>query len=143
MKALLIMLACAACYDANPVRREHTALADNAGAIMAAATSAVPQEASKQQLFDQRYQAALGFYEQAKYPEAIAEFEAAYEVDPQVMLLFNIGQAYRKGGHLEEALAKYKEYLDKDPDAERAKVDDLVREIEKSLAKKGTRATRR
>jgi tetratricopeptide (TPR) repeat protein len=55
--------------------------------------------------------------------------------------MFNIGQAYRKSGHLEEALAKYREYLEKDPDAERGKIDDLIRDVEKKLGKAPARTT--
>lgn len=130
-----MLFALAGCYAPSTLRAEHTALAPSAGATMIAATSAIPQEASKQQLFERHYQAALGFYEQAKYPEAIAEFEAAYEVDPQPLLMFNVAQAYRKSGHLEEALAKYREYLAKDPEAERGKIDELIRELERKLGK--------
>jgi tetratricopeptide (TPR) repeat protein len=133
---LVALVVIAGCYQPLAVRREHTALDPEAAATMAAALAPAPQGPTKQQRFDQHYSAAVAFYEQRKYPEAIAEFEAAYEIDAQPLVLFNIGQAYRKGSQLEAALAKYREYLEKDPAAERDRVRQIIREIEASLARK-------
>jgi tetratricopeptide (TPR) repeat protein len=124
----------AGCYEPSALRREHTTIPDDAGARLAAATLAPAKGPTKEQLFTQHYDAALAFYQQARYPEAIAEFEVAYGIDAQPLLLFNIGQAYRKGGRPAEALAKYREYLDKDPSAERNKIDDLIRDVQRQIA---------
>jgi tetratricopeptide (TPR) repeat protein len=128
---LTFVLAIAGCYAPGTIRREHTKLSPNSSEVMAAALTPA---SSKRQRFDQHYQAALAFYNERKYPEAIAEFEAAYELDPQALIVFNIGQAYRKGGRLDEALAKYREYLDKDPAAERDRVNDIIKDVERSIA---------
>jgi tetratricopeptide (TPR) repeat protein len=135
MKLVAIITLVASCYAPATIRREQTTLAPDATQIMAAALA--PPE-SKQQRFDQHYQAAIAFYNERKYPEAIAEFEAAYEVDPQPLIVFNIGQAYRKGGLLDEALVKYREYLDKDPAAERDRVNDIIKDVEHSIAMRKT-----
>jgi tetratricopeptide (TPR) repeat protein len=137
MRAAHLALACAlaaGCYGPSALRREQTSIPNDAGARLAAATAPLPKAPSRQEQFAQHYDAALGFYQQARYPEAIAEFEVAYGIDPQPLLLFNIGQAYRKAGRPQEALAKYREYLDKDPSAERNKVDDLIREVKAQIA---------
>jgi len=126
----------AGCFEPFAIRRESSELTDEAGPRLRAAvspTAAAPPVAAR---FQQHYQAALGFYNARQYPEAIAEFEAAYGVDGQPMLLYNIGQAYRKAGKLELALAKYREYLAKDPAAERERVRPLIEEIERKLAKR-------
>jgi len=132
MKAVLLLAVVAACYTPVTVRRESTHLNEDSGRLVAAAIA--PEQGNpKRQQFDEHYQAALAFYERTQYPEAIAEFEAAYDLDPQPILVFNIGQAYRKAGKLDEALAKYHEYLEKDPAAERDRVNDIIREVERAL----------
>ena len=133
--AAFVVVLFAGCYSERSQRAEHTALEPNAGAIMVAATASISPGAAKQASFDEHYNAALDFYEKAHYPEAIAEFETAYTFDPQPLLLFNIAQAYRKSEHLEEALAKYREYLAKDPAADRAKVNELIKGVETKLGK--------
>ena len=55
-----------------------------------------------------------------------------------MLIVFNIGQAYRKGGLLDEALVKYREYLDKDPAAERDRVNDIIKDVEHSIAMRKT-----
>ena len=131
IRNFILSLAVAGCYSPSMIRREHTQLSPDASQIMAVALA---PESSKRQQFEQHYQAALAFYNEQKYPEAIAEFEAAYEIDPQPLIVFNIGQAYRKGGRLDEALAKYREYLDKDPAAERDRVNEIIKDVERSIA---------
>ncbi|MEO8703097.1 MAG: tetratricopeptide repeat protein [Kofleriaceae bacterium] len=128
-RALVIAALLAGCYEPVAIRRESTMLSQQAGETIAAA---VAPEPSKKQKFDQHYQSALAFYAGKKYPEAIAEFETAYEVDPQPLLIFNIAQAYRHGGQLDRALAKYRDYLAKDPAAERDRVNEIIREVERA-----------
>ncbi len=133
MKLVALVLALAACHEPVTLRRERTMIRDDAGARLAAATRTAPSGPSREEQFEEHYRAALAFYQQARYPEAIAEFEVAYGIDPQPLLIFNVGQAYRKAGRLAEARAKYQEYLDKDPAAERGRVDELIREVDRAL----------
>ena len=109
MKAVLLLAVVAACYTPVTVRRESTHLNEDSGRLVAAAIA--PEQGNpKRQQFDEHY-----------------------DLDPQPILVFNIGQAYRKAGKLDEALAKYHEYLEKDPAAERDRVNDIIREVERAL----------
>lgn len=136
MKRLVLVAVLAACYDPKQIRRESSQPTDDAGERLRAAMAPAPTGPTNDQRFKQHYDAGLAFYEGKQFPEAIAEFEAAYAVDGQPVLLFNIGQAYRKAGKLELALAKYREYLERDPSAERAKVDQFINEVEAKLGKR-------
>lgn len=53
---------------------------------------------------------------QAKdFLRAVVELRAAYRQDPKPLLLFNIGQAYRRAGRATEALEAYEQFLRADP----------------------------
>jgi tetratricopeptide (TPR) repeat protein len=80
------------------------------------------------------YERATAAYYAGRYPEAIAEFRKTYDLDPEPILLFNIAQAYRKLGNVEEALAHYRRYLDRAPQADnRETVRARIRELEAEL----------
>lgn len=77
-------------------------------------------------------------YKQARYKDAIAEFEAAYKAKPHGVLFFNIAQCHEKLGDIPNALRSYHEYLRQTPDADdRATVEVAMRNLEKRLAEKG------
>jgi hypothetical protein len=62
----------------------------------------------------------------AKFTEALAAYEAAYEVRPLPGLLFNIAQCHRNLGDHERAIFFYRRYLNLEP---RSKNRDLVLEL--------------
>lgn len=57
-------------------------------------------------------ESAVKFYDQAQYPEALAEYQAAYQLQPYPLILFNIARLHHKQSHLSEAIAYYQRYLD-------------------------------
>lgn len=134
---LALSTAATACYTSAPLRRERTALAPTARDQLAAAFEPSWLVRRRQETFEQHYRAALAFYEKKAYPEAVAEFELAYAADQQPVVLFNIGQAYRRAGRPALALEHYKRYLDADPAAERNKVEQLIEEVERAAASGG------
>src|SRR5687768_7957947 len=103
MRLALLAALLAGCFAPREVRRESSQVAADAGPQLRAALAPAPAGPSVATRFQQHYQAALAFYDGKQFPEAIAEFEAAYAVDNQPLLLFNIGQAYRKAGKLDLA----------------------------------------
>lgn len=62
---------------------------------------------------------ATRFYDQARYSEALAEYQAAYQLQPYPLILFNIARLHHKQNHLAEAASYYQRYLDT-ADGERA-----------------------
>jgi len=54
-------------------------------------------------------------YDQGRYAEALADFQAAYAADPKPNLLYAIGQAYRKLGDCPRAIEAYEQFLQSEP----------------------------
>jgi tetratricopeptide (TPR) repeat protein len=135
-RLVLMVLLVTGCYSAPLVRRERTTVGDDAKQVLAAAlprTDVIDHDA-----FDRHYNAAMESYRHADYARAIAEFEAAFAIDAQPMLIFNIAQSYRKAGRLDEALRNYRDYLQRDPSAEHGHVTELIEETQRDLAHKTT-----
>ncbi|MHB1845865.1 MAG: tetratricopeptide repeat protein, partial [Deltaproteobacteria bacterium] len=70
------------------------------------------------------HQAAKRLYQQAgaafaagRYADAAAEFQAAYKLEPNPGLLFDVGQCDRKLGRWAEALGFFRRYLEVKPEA--------------------------
>lgn len=81
------------------------------GALLVASTALAapkPKEEAKR-----RIDRAAALHKQGKFDDALAELEAAYKLDPQVDLLFSIGQVYAKLGRCDEAHAKFEEFAAK------------------------------
>jgi hypothetical protein len=83
----------------------------------------------------EHYEKGTSFYDLGRYPEAIKEFEAAYELKKDPALLFNLAQAYRLAGNAEQALHFYKTYLRYVPrPPNKAEIDDRIAALEKQVA---------
>ena len=84
------------------------------------------------------FQAGATYYREARYADAIREFQDAYAYDPNPQLLFNIAQAYEKLGSIPDALHAYRDYLRQSPQtSDRTTVELAVKNLEAALAKKG------
>ena len=85
-----------------------------------------------------RFKKGSDLYRQARYREAIAEFQAAYRLRPHGVLHFNVAQCHEKLGDIPAALASYHDYLREVPGAEdRADVERAVSSLESRLAATG------
>jgi tetratricopeptide (TPR) repeat protein len=100
--------------------------------LVARAAHAAPPTAKE------AYQHGLQLYEADKYGEAAQAFLDAYAQKPNPMILFNVAQAYRKGGQFKLALEYYRRFLADAPPASRApllaETNRWVAEIEAHLA---------
>jgi tetratricopeptide (TPR) repeat protein len=56
-------------------------------------------------------------YDLRRYDPAIREFEQAYQLDNDPAHLYNIAQSHRLANHVPEAIAAYRAYLDRLPEA--------------------------
>jgi tetratricopeptide (TPR) repeat protein len=85
-----------------------------------------------------RFKRGTILYRQARYREAIAEFQAAYRLRPHGVLHFNIAQCYEKLGDIPAALTSYHDYLREVPGAEdRETVQRAISNLEARLAATG------
>lgn len=77
------------------------------------------------------FERGTALYQEARYAEAAAAFQAAYEAVPNGVVLYNVGQCYEGLGDLPRAIDAYRDYLRKVPGAEdRATVEALVAGLE-------------
>jgi iron complex outermembrane receptor protein len=68
------------------------------------------------------------------YDDAINEYSAAYRLNAQPELLYNIAQAHRLAGHTTEAVRFYRMFLVRSPNAaNRGEVEQKIAELQKLL----------
>jgi tetratricopeptide (TPR) repeat protein len=76
-------------------------------------------------------------YTLGHFDDAIAEFEKAYEIEPEPIFIFNIAQSHKQNGNYQRALFFYRRYLQEAPGAnDRAEVEEKMRALEAQLAEK-------
>jgi tetratricopeptide (TPR) repeat protein len=67
-----------------------------------------------------RFERGLVLFEAKRYDEAIAEFDAAYKLDPRREILFAWAQTERLSGDCPSAVILYRRFLDSDPEERHA-----------------------
>jgi len=101
------------------------------------ALGATPARADDSAAAREHYQKGTSFYDLGKYPEAIKEFEAAYEIKNDPALLYNLAQSNRLAGNTDQALHFYRTYLRYVPTAKnRAEIEDRIKQLEQLAAQK-------
>jgi len=74
--------------------------------------SAKPEaKSSEQKEAERHFQSGVQLFKEAKYAEALAEFERAYEISPQPLVLYNIAGCHRELSHYREAVSYYRRFL--------------------------------
>jgi len=101
-------------------------------AAVAAPASATAGEKASRELF----QRAEKSFNLGRFPEALADYQAAYEAKPLPAFLFNIAQCYRNMQSYERARFFFRRYLALDPKTtNRRLVEDLIAEMTRELDK--------
>jgi len=89
------------------------------------------------------YQEAQKQFDLGMWDAAIVEFTKAYELRPDPNFLYNMAQAYRRGGNLRRAIDLYKNYLIKVPRSpQRAEVEERIKNLQKQLDEEEREAKR-
>jgi Tfp pilus assembly protein PilF len=70
-----------------------------------------PKKNPKQKEADQRFKRGVALFNEAKYAEALAEFERAYEIAPHPLVLYNIAGCHRQMSHYADAVSYYRRFL--------------------------------
>jgi tetratricopeptide (TPR) repeat protein len=110
-------------------------------ALLLLASPAPAREGAGDLTFKQHNDLANSLYGDEQYEEAIKEFAAAFELKRRPVLLFNIGQSYRKLGRAEDALFYYRRYQQLEPNPKpgiKKELDSYIAEME-SLVKEAYR----
>jgi tetratricopeptide (TPR) repeat protein len=92
--------------------------------------------ASAEQNARQHYRQGTAFFDGQRYAEAAAEFEEAYRLYPNVVILYALGQAYEGTLQVHKAIEAYRQYLESAPpdDERRADVESRIQLLERLLA---------
>jgi tetratricopeptide (TPR) repeat protein len=100
------------------------------GAAHLAAAQPAKIDPQKAKTAKQYVDAGLAAQDAKDYETAISLYTKAYALVPHPVLLFNIGQAHRLAGRVDEAIRFYQQYLDADPKGPQATTArDLIAEI--------------
>jgi tetratricopeptide (TPR) repeat protein len=90
----------------------------------------------------EHYQKGTSYYDLGRYPDAIKEFEAAYEIKNDPALLYNLAQSHRLAGNSEQALHFYRTYLRYVPNAKnRAEIEDRIKQLDQLVSQKSATQT--
>jgi hypothetical protein len=91
-------------------------------ALLPSAATAAPRKAPKpapktaeQKEADRHFKSGVALFKEAKYAEALAEFQRAYELAPHPLVLYNIAGCHRELSHYAEAVSYYHRFLDEGP----------------------------
>jgi tetratricopeptide (TPR) repeat protein len=110
-------------------------------AVAAALALAGPAPASAQsgsEAAKAAFQEGKRAYNLGRWEEALAGFEKAYKLSGDTVLLFNVAQAHRMAGHLEEALVSYRAFLREQPRSpNRGLCESWIAAIEAKLKARG------
>ncbi|WP_437275571.1 TonB-dependent receptor [Sorangium sp. So ce375] len=79
------------------------------------------------------FRAGMDLIAQKQFDEGIRQLQKANEILPHPNVVFNIARAHAEAGHIEQAIAAYREYIGSDP-ADREEVTRIVEQLEKRLA---------
>jgi hypothetical protein len=80
----------------------------------------------------EHYEKATKFYNLGKYSDAVAEYQSAYLISADPVMLYNIAQCHRLNNQPEDAARFYKNYLRNAPGAvNRAEVEKKIEEMER------------
>src|SRR5215470_5761080 len=60
---------------------------------------------------DRHFKAGVALFKDARFAEALAEFERAYEIAPHPLVLYNIAGCHRELSHYSEAVTYYGRFL--------------------------------
>ena len=92
--------------------------------------AAAPVTAEKKAQAKLHYEDGLRKYDMGKYDEASEEFQRAFELTGEPVILYNVAQSFRLGQKYDKALLFYKSYLRRQPEApNRAEVERRIAEM--------------
>jgi tetratricopeptide (TPR) repeat protein len=112
-------------------------------ALLVSAAFAGPAHAAPRakQSAEDHYQKGMKAYTLGKFPDAIAEFERAYELRSEPIFLYNIAQSHRQNNDPARAIFFYRRYLEAEPGAKnRADIEQRIKDMQSQLNAKSENA---
>jgi hypothetical protein len=101
---------------------------------LAAASPAAAQPTSPEAAARQHFEEGTKLFNLGEFAHAVVEYKLAYKAKGDPVFLYNIAQAYRLSGDLQNAVFFYRSYLRNHPSAaNRREVEGRVRNLEQQL----------
>jgi len=103
-------------------------------AWIAPAVGQARPNAKQKKIYETLVSEGRSLYNEEKYQEAIDRFERAFEIIPDMKLLFNMAQSHRLAGNVEKALMLYRRFLDALPEIRelsQAKKTTIISDVKK------------
>jgi hypothetical protein len=100
-----------------------------------AATNAHAQDASSQKEAGVHFQRAVQLYSEADYRAALVEFKRAYELAPNVTVLYNLGETYYQLQQYAEALTTFERFLAEGGTQHKQEVENAVSVLKTRVGK--------
>jgi len=109
--AAVAALAAPATLDAAPAPRPNPApqKPDPKGPEAGPSDPKGPDQLQKEA--DRHFKSGVALFKEAKYAEALIEFQRAYEIAPHPLVLYNIAGCHRELAHYAEAISYYNRFL--------------------------------
>jgi tetratricopeptide (TPR) repeat protein len=86
------------------------------------------------QTAETHYEKGMKAYTLGHFPEAIEEFEKAYEMRSEPIFLYNIAQSHRQNNAPQRAIFFYRRYLEADPNVKnRPEIEKRIKDMETQL----------
>jgi tetratricopeptide (TPR) repeat protein len=105
------------------------------GLVLLLAIAAQAQSASETEQLRKHFEDGSKAFNLGEFKHAVEEYKAAYNIRPDPVFLYNIAQAYRLDGNLQQALFFYKSYLTNSPKApNRRECESRIRDLEQQIA---------
>ena len=105
--------------------------------ILATTTGVARQghaQSRAKQTAEAHYEKGMKAYTLGHFPEAIDEFEKAYEMRSEPIFLYNIAQSHRQNNAPQRAIFFYRRYLEADPNVKnRAEIEKRIKDMETQL----------
>jgi len=99
------------------------------------ATTAHAQDANVQKEAGVHFQRAVQLYSEADYRAALVEFKRAYELAPNVTVLYNLGETYYQLQQYAEALTTFERFLAEGGTQHKQEVENAVSVLKTRVGK--------
>jgi tetratricopeptide (TPR) repeat protein len=91
-------------------------------------------ESRRKPTAESHYEKGMKAYTLGRFPDAIEEFEKAYELRAEPIFLYNIAQSHRQNNAPQRAIFFYRRFLEAEPGAKnRADIEKRIKELENQL----------
>jgi hypothetical protein len=107
--------------------------------VVVVAASAVSAHAEPKKEAERHFKLGVKLYNEAKWAEALVEFQRAYELSPHPAVLYNLAATHRELSHYDESIQNFERFMAEAPGKVKTELmEKATRELEELRARVGT-----